>query len=85
MPLSDASLRQRASQKGGELTYTCTPPGSGVRAGIDRDEDGVLDGDEEEAGSDPADATSTIRAGVAGSGGVLLQRQRVESSRAIEA
>ena len=65
-PLSDAGLRQRASQKGGELTYTCTPPGSGVRAGIDRDEDGVLDGDEEDAGSDPADATSTIRAGVKG-------------------
>ena len=56
-PLSDASLRQRAAQKGGELTYTCTPPGSGVRAGIDRDEDGVLDGDEEgDAGSDPANA-----------------------------
>jgi DNA-binding beta-propeller fold protein YncE len=66
VPLSDASLRQRAAQKGGELTYTCTPPGSGVRVGIDRDEDGVLDGDEEDAGSDPADATSTIRAGVQG-------------------
>lgn len=33
-------------RKGGELTCTCTPPGSGERAGIDRDEDGVLDGDE---------------------------------------
>jgi DNA-binding beta-propeller fold protein YncE len=62
-PLSDASLRQRASQKGGELTYTCTPPGSGVRAGIDRDEDGVLDGDEQDAGSDPANATSTAGGG----------------------
>jgi hypothetical protein len=50
-PLSDAGLRQRAAQKDGELTYTCTPPGSGVRAGIDRDEDGVLDGDEEDAAS----------------------------------
>jgi DNA-binding beta-propeller fold protein YncE len=65
-PVSDASLRQRASQKGGELTYTCTPPGSGVRIGIDRDEDGVLDGDEEDAGSGPADAASTIRAGGGG-------------------
>jgi hypothetical protein len=45
-PLTDASLRQRAAQNGGELTYTCAPPGSGVRIGIDRDEDGVLDGDE---------------------------------------
>jgi hypothetical protein len=39
-------LRQRAQQKDGELTYTCTPPGSGVRMGIDHDEDGILDGDE---------------------------------------
>jgi DNA-binding beta-propeller fold protein YncE len=51
-PISDASLRLRAFQDGGELTYTCTPPGSGVRIGIDRDEDGVLDGDEEDARGD---------------------------------
>ncbi len=65
-PLSDTSLRLRASQNGGELTYTCAPPGSGVRIGIDRDEDGVLDGDEEDGGSDAADAASTIRAGGGG-------------------
>jgi hypothetical protein len=29
-----------------ELTWTCVPPGSGVRLGIDRDEDGCLDGDD---------------------------------------
>jgi hypothetical protein len=58
-PLADASLRQRALQKGGELTYTGTPPGSGVRVGIDRDEDGVLVGDEEDAGSDPANAAES--------------------------
>ncbi len=62
-PLSDLSLRLRALQSGGELTYTCTPPGSGQRVGIDRDGDGVLDGDEEDAGSDPADAASALRAG----------------------
>ncbi|HRI69211.1 MAG TPA: hypothetical protein PK156_33505, partial [Polyangium sp.] len=28
-----------------ELTFTCVPPGSGERVGIDRDEDGVRDGD----------------------------------------
>ncbi|MDH3620997.1 MAG: hypothetical protein OER91_08910, partial [Gammaproteobacteria bacterium] len=28
------------------LTFTCTPWGSGLRVGIDRDLDGVLDGDE---------------------------------------
>ncbi|HEV7785816.1 MAG TPA: hypothetical protein VGQ28_10805, partial [Thermoanaerobaculia bacterium] len=49
-PLSDINLRYRAYQDGGELTYTCTPPGSGVRIGIDRNEDGILDGDEEDAG-----------------------------------
>ena len=65
-PLSDLSLRLRALQNGGELTYTCTPPGSGQRVGIDRDEDGVLDGDEEDAGSNPADAASAIRSGGGG-------------------
>jgi DNA-binding beta-propeller fold protein YncE len=34
------------------MTYTCTPPGSGTRIGIDRDLDGALDGDEEDQGSD---------------------------------
>ncbi|WP_437625288.1 hypothetical protein [Sorangium sp. So ce1151] len=29
-----------------ELTFTCAPPGSGARIGIDRDEDGIRDGDE---------------------------------------
>jgi hypothetical protein len=41
--LNDASLRALA-QTEGPLTYTCAPPGSGTRMGIDRDEDGVLDG-----------------------------------------
>jgi hypothetical protein len=41
------------------VTYTCAPPGSGERIGIDRDEDGYLDGDELDAGSDPADPDST--------------------------
>ncbi|HEY0553136.1 MAG TPA: hypothetical protein VGG20_02665 [Thermoanaerobaculia bacterium] len=70
-PISDAALRLRASQDGGELTYTCTPPGSGVRIGIDRDENGVLDGDEEDAGGDRAVAIGTTRA--SGGGGVLLR------------
>jgi hypothetical protein len=57
--LSDAELRALASESGGEVTYTCLPPGSGVRVGIDRDGDGYLDGDEQDAGSDPADPAST--------------------------
>src|SRR4051812_24916075 len=63
-PVSDASLRQRASQRGGELTYTCTPPGSGVRIGIDRNEDGILDGDEEDDGGGHEDRViAAIRTG----------------------
>src|SRR5262245_24800456 len=45
-PLSDAALRALAATPGQELTYTCVPPGSGPRMGIDRDEDGVRDGDD---------------------------------------
>ncbi len=44
--ISDAALRGLAAVAGQELTYTCAPPGSGVRAAIDRNEDGRLDGDE---------------------------------------
>ncbi|WP_163989054.1 YncE family protein [Pyxidicoccus caerfyrddinensis] len=44
--VSDTLLRQGIVQANGVLTYTCTPPGSGQRIGIDRDLDGVLDGDE---------------------------------------
>ena len=54
-PLSDAALRLLAATPGQELTYTCVPPGSGVRAGIDRDLDGFFDRDEVDAGADPAD------------------------------
>jgi hypothetical protein len=57
-PVSDGLLRQLAAVPGHEVTYTCTPPGSGARLGIDRDSDGFLDGDELVAGSDPADPTS---------------------------
>jgi DNA-binding beta-propeller fold protein YncE len=59
-PLPDLILRLSTLQDGGELTYTCTPPGSGVRIGIDRDEDGVLDGDEGDYDSNSANAASTV-------------------------
>ncbi len=58
LPLSDAALRALAASSGQEVTYTCTPPGSGVRIGIDQDGDGFADGDERDAASDPADALS---------------------------
>ena len=41
--IDDASLRALATTEG-PLTYTCAPPGSGTRMGIDRDQDTVLDG-----------------------------------------
>lgn len=43
--ISDAALRGLATSDG-PVTYTCVPPGSGVRMAIDRDEDGVLDGND---------------------------------------
>jgi hypothetical protein len=55
--LTDAQLRAVAAA-GNQLTYTCAPPGTGARMAIDRDEDGALDQDEEDAGSDPADPGS---------------------------
>ncbi|MCP3144523.1 hypothetical protein LXT23_45105 [Pyxidicoccus sp. QH1ED-7-1] len=51
--VSDTAVRQGVAQHGGVLTYTCTPPGSGPRIGIDRDLDGVLDGDEGGTASSP--------------------------------
>jgi len=56
--LTDAQLRAFAAVPAQELTYTCVPPGSGIRAGIDRDLDGFYDRDELDAGSDPADFSS---------------------------
>jgi DNA-binding beta-propeller fold protein YncE len=42
-PVSESSVRSLANTAGQELTYTCVPYGSGVRMGIDRDEDGDFD------------------------------------------
>jgi YVTN family beta-propeller protein len=53
--LTEAALRAEALVAGQALTYTCVPPGSGERMGIDRDEDGALDRDELDDGFDPAD------------------------------
>ena len=58
-PLIDkTTLRQLAGTAGQELVFTCVPPGSGRRIGIDRDEDGFSDRDELDAGSDPANPAS---------------------------
>jgi DNA-binding beta-propeller fold protein YncE len=52
--LEDADLRALAAVPGQELTYTCAPPGSGIRMALDRDGDGVFDGDEIDLGMNPA-------------------------------
>ena len=44
---------------GTPLTFPAVPPGSAVRIGVDRDEDGFFDRDELDAGTNPADPDST--------------------------
>jgi hypothetical protein len=63
--ISEAALRNLANPVGAAqtITYTAVPPGSGVRTGVDRDEDGLLNGvetgtgtlvDENDTGTNPA-------------------------------
>jgi len=62
-PKGDAELRAQAGLAGQQLTYTCVPPGSGIRIGIDRDEDGVLDLDDScpaHANADQADGDGDL-------------------------
>ena len=56
--ISDPDLRAAALLAGQEVTFTCVPPGSGTRIGLDRDEDGFYDRDELDLGTDPADPSS---------------------------
>jgi YVTN family beta-propeller protein len=42
--ITDAALRDKATIGENPVTYTCVPPGSGKRMGIDRDEDALGDG-----------------------------------------
>jgi DNA-binding beta-propeller fold protein YncE len=55
--ISDSNLRASVVTLDA-LTFTCFPPASGTRNGIDRDLDGHLDGDERTAGTDLADPSS---------------------------
>jgi len=56
--LGKRALRKQSMVVGQERSFTCVPPGSGERIGVDRDQDGAFDRDEVDAGSDPADPGS---------------------------
>jgi len=56
--IAEATLLALADTAGQELTFTAVPTGEGERIGIDRDLDSYGDADENDAGSDPADAVS---------------------------
>ena len=64
-PIAENVLRGLANTPGQEITFTCVPPGSGARVGIDRDADGFGDRDELDGASDPANAASIPAGGVA--------------------
>jgi hypothetical protein len=57
-PLNGSAIRALANTAGQEITFTCVPPGSGLRIGIDHDGDSYGDGDEVDNASDPNDAGS---------------------------
>ena len=44
--LTANAMRNLAQSGSNSLTFTCVPPGSGNRIGLDRDMDGVMNGDE---------------------------------------
>ena len=56
--LTTTQVRNLAGTAGQEITFTCVPPGSGTRIGIDRDLDGVFDRRELDCNTDPADPQS---------------------------
>jgi DNA-binding beta-propeller fold protein YncE len=65
-PLLDRVALQALASAETPLTFSCVPPGSGVRMGVDRDEDGAFDGDEIDGCSDAKDPLSTPQIGCIG-------------------
>ena len=45
-PLTEAQLLSLATSDKHAITFTCVPVGTGYRIAIDRDADGIADGDE---------------------------------------
>ncbi|HXU74187.1 MAG TPA: hypothetical protein VN947_33055 [Polyangia bacterium] len=57
--IADAQLRSLIARSAlGPMTFTCVPPGEGVRVALDRDGDGFADGDEVLRHTNPADPSS---------------------------
>ncbi len=56
--LPDAVVRGLGQRGLPSLTFTCVPPGEGVRVALDRDGDGFADDDERAAHTNPADPAS---------------------------
>lgn len=80
-PLGDGALRAFAAVPGQQLTYTCVPPGAGVRVGVDRDEDGYFDQDEIDNGADPANPVSVP---VSCTGSALIDKPVVKVSKNLD-
>lgn len=57
-PVTPAQLKSTARSGANVITFTCVPPGNGIRMGVDRDLDGAFDADETDAGTDAANALS---------------------------
>ena len=71
-PIADNDLRELAATPGQDLTYTCAPPGSGVRMGIDRG--GVGDDSQPDGVLDSQQCGDTDGDGIASSVDVALTR-----------
>jgi hypothetical protein len=79
--VNDATVRNFAMTPGQDLTYTCVPPGSGIRIGIDRDGDGVFDTDEVDAGTDPDSDLSLPPPALTCGGAVLVDKPVLRVAR----
>jgi hypothetical protein len=76
-PFTHAELRTRILA-GDTLTFMGVPPGSGYRLGIDRNQDGILDGDIAQPALEIAlRTTNSIVAWTTNANGFLLERSTV--------
>jgi hypothetical protein len=60
-PLEREALLARHRSSGEPITFTCVPPGDGQRSALDREMNGILDGDETSAAAERAAAMSETR------------------------